>query len=126
MLTRNDVSAKITTADNASETPDLSVQFYCASEETALAEPIVFHWFLSTDATAQTLCTDSTDVTEIAIKANGAILVEDSTNVMGVTITEATGLADFTITVADGRNVVLNVVMPNGKLLQSEVLTWDS
>jgi len=126
MLTRNDVSAKITTVDNASATPDLSVQFYAASEETALAEPIVFHWFLSKDATAQALVADTTDTTDIVIKTNGTILVEDVTDVMGVAITEATGLADFTITVVDGKTAVLNVVMPNGKLLQSEVLTWAS
>jgi len=126
MLTRDNISCKITVADNTTETPDVSVQFYGGSEETALAEAVVFQWFLTTDATAQVLSTDGTDTSEIAIETNGAILVEDVTDVLGVAITEATGLADFTVTVVTAKQAVLNVVMPNGKLEQSDVMTYTA
>lgn len=125
MLTRDNVDAVITVVDNATETPDVSVQFSGGAEQ-ALAEPVVFHWFLTTDAGAQTLVTDGVDTSEIAIKTNGVILVEDVADVMGVAITEATGLADFTITVVTTKQAVLNVVLPNGKLVQSDVLTYTA
>jgi len=125
MLTRDGISCVITVADNTTATPDVSVQFYGASEE-ALAEPVAFEWFLTTDAGAQTLCTDGTDTSEIAIKTNGAILVEDVADVMGQAITEATGLADFTVTVVTTKQAVLNVVLPNGKLAQSDVMTYTA
>jgi len=125
MNTRNDISAVITVADNTTETPDVSVQFYGGSE-TTLSEAVTFHWFLTTDAGAQTLCTDSTDTSEIAIKTNGTILVEDVADVMGVAVSEATGLADFVVTVVTEKQAVFNVVMPNGKLAQSDVMTYTA
>jgi len=125
MLTRDNITATVTVADNTTMTPDVSVQFYGGSEET-YTDYVVFTWFLTTDATAQTLVTDGTDTSEITIKTNGAILVEDVTDVMGRTVTEATGLADFTITVASGKQAVLNVVLPNGKLAQSDVMTYTT
>jgi len=125
MNTRNDISAVITVADNTTVTPEVSVQFYGRSE-TALAEAVTFHWFLTTDAGAQTLCTDSTDTSEIAIKTNGTILVEDVADVMGVAVSKATGLADFVVTVVTEKQAVFNVVMPNGKLAQSDVMTYTA
>ena len=126
MLTRDNISCTITVTDNTTETPDVAVQSYGGCEQVALAEPVVFHWFLTTDATAQTLSTDGTDTSEIAIKTNGAILVEDVADVMGVAITEATGLADFTVTVVTTKQAVLNVVLPSGKLEQSDVMTYTA
>lgn len=125
MKTRDNVSAVITVTDNATETPDVSIQFYGISEQ-ALAEPVVFHWFLTTDAGAQTLCADATDTSEIVIKTNGTILVEDVADIMGVAITEATGLVDFTVTIVTTKQAVLNVVMPNGELVQSDVMTYTA
>ena len=125
MLTRDGISCVITVADSTTETPDVSVQFYGAAEE-ALAEPVAFEWFMTTDAGAQTLVTDSTDTSEIAIKTNGAILVEDVAGVMGQAITEATGLADFTVTIVTTKQAVLNVVLPNGRLAQSDVMTYTA
>jgi len=125
MLTRDNVTCTVTVADNTTATPDVSVQFYGGAEE-ALAQPVVFHYFLTTDATAQVLCTDSTDTSDITIKTNGAILVEDVADVMGVAITEATGLADFTVTVVTTKQAVLNIVLPNGKLVQSDVMTYTA
>jgi len=45
---------------------------------------------------------------------------------MGQAITEATGLADFTVTVVTTKQAVLNVVLPNGKLAQSDVMTYTA
>ena len=124
MLTRDNITCTITVTDNTTETPDVSVQFTGPSEEN-LAEPVAFEWFLTTDAGAQTLCTDSTDTSEIAIKTNGAILVEDVADVMGQAITEATGLADFTVTIVTAKQAVLNVVVA-GRLIQSDVMTYTA
>lgn len=125
MLTRDGISAVVTTTDNTTETADVSIQFSGGSE-TALEEPVVFHWFLSKDATAQTLCADSTDTSEIAIKANGVILVEDVADIMGVAVSEATGLVDFTVTIVTAKQAVLNIVLPNGKLAQSAVMSYTA
>jgi len=125
MLTRDGISAVVTTTDNTSETADVSIQFYGASEEK-LAEPVVIQWFLTTDAGAQTLATDATDISEIAIKTNGAILCEHTTDVIGMAVTEATGLIDFTVTVVTTKQAVLNIVLPNGKLAQSAVMSYTA
>lgn len=125
MLTRDNVTCVITVADNATETPDVSVQFK-GGDEGNVSEPVVFTWFLSVDETAQALAVDTTDISEIAILTNGTILTELETDVMGVAITEDDGLADFTVTIVTTKQAVLNVVLPNGKLVQSDVMTYTA
>lgn len=124
MLTREQLYPVITVADNTTETPDVTVQFKNGSEENH-AGLVMFDFFLTTDAGAQTLVTDGTDTSEIAIKTNGVILVEHTADVMGKAITEATGLADFTITIVTTKQAVLNIVV-NGRVYQSDVMTYTA
>lgn len=125
MLTRDSVSCTLTVTDNATATPDIAIQFTGGSEE-AVKEPIVFDWMICLDANGQGLAADGTDTTEIAIGTDGTILVEDVADIMGRAISEADGDADFTVTVVDGKEVYFIVILPNGKLVASELLTWAS
>lgn len=125
MKTRDNVFCTVTVADNATATPDITVQFTGGSEQ-AVQEPIVFDWMIALDENGQGLAADGVDTTEIAIKTNGTILVEDVADIMGRAITEATGIADFTVTVVDGKTVYFIVILPNGKIVATEALTWSS
>ena len=108
-----DVSFTIT--DNATETIDLAIQFKDIAGND-IDHPVGAMVYITTDAYGQTLATNSTDISEIAIKTDGTILFEPSTNVMAYCVSESDGDLGLTITILTGKTVYVNVVMPNGEV----------
>jgi hypothetical protein len=108
-----DVSFTIT--DNATETPDVAIQFK-DSAGNDIDHPVAVMVYLSTDAYGQTLAVDSTDTSEIAIKTDGTILYEPAADIMVYCVSETDGDLGLTITVITTRTVYVNVVMPNGEV----------
>jgi hypothetical protein len=108
-----DVSFTIT--DNATETPDVVMQFK-DSAGNDIDHPVAVMVYLSTDAYGQTLAVDSTDTSEIAIKTDGTILYEPAADIMVYCVSETDGDLGLTITVITTRTVYVNVVMPNGEV----------
>ena len=120
------VDVEITVADNATATPDVSIQFVDIAGNN-ISHPVFCQVYLTTDAAGQTLAADGTDSTEIAIFTDGAILSEPVVDIMIACVSEADGLLGITPTVVDGKSVYINVVMPNGEVVtHPTVLTWAS
>ena len=104
-----------TVSDNDTTTPNIAMQFKDIAGND-INHPVVVIWYLSTDTAGQTLAVDGTDTTEIAIGTDGTILVELSTDIIALCVSEADGDLDLEVTVADGKTVYVNVVMPNGEV----------
>ncbi|MDV2988567.1 MAG: hypothetical protein P3T54_00175 [Dehalogenimonas sp.] len=82
-------------------------------------------FYLSKDSDGSSIAADTTDTTEIAILTDG-LLVENVTDISGWLISEADGDIGLTITVADGKTAYLVLIMPDGQLVISDVMTWAS
>lgn len=104
-----------TVKDNDTTTPNVAMQFKGVAGND-VSHPICVICYLSTDAAGQTLAIDGTDTTEIAIGTDGTILAEPATDIVLVCVSEADGDLDLEVTVANGKTVYFNVVMPNGEV----------
>ena len=84
-----------------------------------LATKVGLRFYLSSDAAGITPAT----VTTIAAGASGG--VTDATTSSGVLITTAAGLGIISLTAGTGAVTrYLNVIMPNGEIVTSSVITW--
>ncbi len=80
-------------------------------------------FYLSKNSDGSTLCADSTDTTEIAIATDG-LLVENVTDVAGWLISESDGDIGLTVTVASGKVAYLVLIMPDGRLVISDAMSY--
>ena len=120
------LDVEFTVTDNATETIDVVIQFL-DSAGNDIDHPVAAMVYITTDAHGQTLATNSTDISEIAIKTDGTILFEPSTNVMAYCVSETDGDLGLTITMLTGKTVYVNVVMPNGEVkTHSTALTYTA
>ena len=128
LLAFQPIDAEITVTNGAAGatagTDTVAIQFKGSNGED-IAEPVCVPWYLSTDSAGQTLATDSTDVTTNAIGTDGT-LIEISANVYGLLICEADGDADLALVIPTGKTVYLNLVMPSGRLITSDAITYTT
>ena len=110
------LDVSFTIEDNATSTPDVYMQFKDIAGND-IDHPVGAMVYITTDAYGQTLATDTSDISEIAIKTDGTILFEPSTNVMAYCVSETDGALGLTITVISTKTVYVNVVMPNGEVV---------
>jgi hypothetical protein len=126
LLAFQPIDAEITVTNGAAGatagTDTVAIQFNGANGE-AIAEAVCVPWYLSTDSAGQALATDSTDVTTWAIGTDGT-LVEIGANVYGLLISEADGDVDIAAVIPTGKTVYLNLVMPSGRLITSDAITY--
>lgn len=83
------------------------------------------HWYLSKNSDGSTVAATSTDVTSLAAGTDG-LVIETSSNVCGVAVSESDGDIDFTIVVPTGKTVYLVLVMPDGRLIISNIMTYTA
>ena len=105
-------------------TDTVAIQFKGSNGED-ITEAVCVPWYLSTDSAGQTIATDSTDVTTLAIGTDGT-LIELTDNLYGFLICEADGDADLAIVIPSGKSVYLNLVMPSGRLSTSDEITYTT
>jgi len=118
------ISATITVADGDTSTPDVTIQLTDIGGNAIQQSRAVFA-YLAKDAAGAEICADTTDTTEFVIKTNG-LFVETLADLAGFLVSEADGVIDVTITVVDGKTAYLVLVMPDGRLVISDVMTWAS
>lgn len=117
------VDATITITNAGSGGADTaSVQLLGENGEALNGVGAVF-CYLTKNADGSTVVTDSTDTSEIVIKTNG-LYVEEVADVGGWLISESNGLIDLTITVITAHTAYLVLVMPDGRLVISSVMTY--
>ena len=84
--------------------------------------------YLSKDAAGATMCLDGTDTTSLAAGTDG-VMVEEAgyaTAVSGHFVSEADGDIDITAIVLTTKTMYLNVVLPNGRLVTSAIMTYTA
>ena len=117
------VSCTITNASTAAAgaAAEFSVQFK-DSAGANVSKAITFDYYLSTDSAGQTLASAGE---EIADGGAGALLHEYTANLSGKYLSTAAGLAEVDVT-ETGIALYFNVIMPDGSVTTSSVLTWAS
>ena len=128
LLAYQPIDVEITVTNGAAGatagTDTVAIQFKGANGED-IAEPVTVIWRMTTDAYGQTLATTSTDITTLAIGTDGT-LEEISSNVYGFTTSERDGDVDLAIVIPSGKTVYLCLVMPSGRLVISDAITYST
>lgn len=126
LLAYQPIDAEITVTNGAAGvnagTDTVAIQFKGANGEDA-TEPISVPWYLSTQDDGSDKATDSTDVTSLAIGTDG-LLIELSSNVVGIMVSESDGDVDLALVIPSGKTVYLVLVMPSGMLVISDAITY--
>ena len=99
---------------------NVTVQFNDAAG-TAMATPVALPWYFATDAAGLDAMATAHDG-GVAIGTDGS-LIEQVANLSGLMISEADGDVDINITDAGAFTAYLVVVLPNGTLAISAVIT---
>lgn len=82
--------------------------------------------YLSKDATGDTLSVDTTDSTDMDILTDGTLIKEHTTDVVQTILSEADGDIGLTVVVANAKSVWVNVVLPNGRIVTSDEITYTA
>ena len=116
-----DAVATVAAKDTASIV-NASVQINESDNTTAVTEAIGFMLYLSSDSAGQTLATAPST---LAVGTDGTILVEHTANVVMSCISEADGDFDINITDTATAASFVNVLLPTGKIVTSDALSWS-
>ncbi len=87
----------------------------------ALTNKNVFDFYITTDADGLL----SSTVTSVALATHGIIETLVATKLYRL-ITEDNGIAAVTLTLAEATTRHLNVILPNGKVVTSKVITFTT
>jgi len=116
--------ATMTITQSASGTWAIVVQLL-GEDGIALTTDAMVAWYLSTDATGDTIAVTSTDVTSFAAGTDGTLLEDDvSGNIWGWMKSETDGDVDIDIVVPADKTVYLNLIMPDGRIVHSAIMTY--
>lgn len=115
--------ATIVVGADAGTTVAVTIQFTDAAGAD-MATPVAVPWYYATDALGLDAMTVAHDG-GTAIGVDGA-LIESVDNLSGLIISEADGDADIVATDAGAFTSYLVLVMPNGSLVVSAVMTHDA
>jgi hypothetical protein len=85
-------------------------------------------FYLSKNSDGSTICLDGTDTTSVTIGTDGLFpeIAGYATAVCGHVISESDGDIDMTIVVLTTKTVYLVLVMPNGQLVISAIMTYTA
>lgn len=85
-------------------------------------------FYLSKDSDGSTICVDATDTTSVTIGTDGLFpeIAGYATAVSGHLVSEADGDIDVTIVVLTTKTVYLVLVMPDGQLVISSIMTYTA
>ena len=118
------VDAVITVADAATQTPDVTIQLVDGAGND-LGESRAVFAYLAKDSAGATICADTTDTTEFVIGTDG-LFVESVTDIAGYLVSEDDGDIDVTITIVDTKQAYLVLVIPDGRLVISDQMSYSS
>jgi len=118
------VDAEMTVTDGTTETPDVSIQLVDGAGN-ALNESRAVFAYLAKDAAGAEICADGTDTSDFVIKTNG-LFVETLADIAGWLVSESDGVIDVTITIVTTKQAYLVLVMPDGRLVISDVMTYTA
>ena len=105
----------------ASSVVNVAVQYKDAAGAD-MAEPVSSFIYFSDDAAGQTLASVSVDT--LAIGTDGTILVAHTAGKAVTAVSETDGDLDFNCTKAAADTLYMQILMPDGTLKTSSVLTW--
>ena len=88
-----------------------------------MAYPAGVFCYLAKDSAGMEVVADQTDTTDITTLTDG-LWLETIADVAGMAISEADGDIGFTITVASGKHAYLVVVLPTGRLVVSDIMSY--
>jgi len=80
--------------------------------------------YLSTDLAGDTMAS-ATESAGLDILTDGTILVEQTADVLQTLKSESDGDIGLTVTLQSGKSVYLHVVLPNGRLITSTIMTYS-
>jgi hypothetical protein len=116
--------ATLTITQSASGTFAVAVQLLGENGD-ALTTDAMVGYYLSTDATGDTMAVTSTDVTSLGAGTDGTIMEDNvSGNVWGRMKSETDGDIDVDIVVPADKTVYLNLIMPDGHIVHSAIMTY--
>lgn len=114
--------ATITVGADAGTTVTVTIQFIDENGDD-MAVAVAVPWYLSSDAAGQAISTAHDG--GAAIGTDG-LLIEWTANVAGLLISEADGDADIVFTDSGAFTAYLNLVMPDGSIVTSDVITHEA
>lgn len=104
--------------ETAGDTLDVDLQFVDGYGQP-VTEKIAFQYYCSTTAAGDVV--DAAFPGDMAIQTDGTIIVEHTTDVVGLAVTEADGTLTFRFTGDTGGDATfLNVILPNGTVAVSD------
>jgi hypothetical protein len=115
------LGAVITVGAESTNVINCAIQVNKGITGSPVAEAIALPFYFSSDSSGQVPLTTAVDG-GIAIGTDGALL-EWTANISGLLITEADGDCDIDVTDAGAFTSYLNIVLPDGSLVTSAVLT---
>jgi len=117
----NKSTSTITVGTEASTVINVAVQFNDAKGD-ALTEPWAGNIYFSDDAAGQTLATTAIDT--VAVGTDGTVIKEVTAGKHYYVVSEADGDLDLNLTQNAADTLYMQVVMPDGRLKASAVITW--
>jgi len=119
--------AVITVGANTAGSFPIGIQLLGPNGKALTHSACVF-CYLAKDAAGATICVDATDTTSMAAGSDG-LMVEAAgyaTAVSGHFVSEDDGGIDITAIVLTTKTMYLVVVLPNGKLVISDIMTYTA
>lgn len=115
------IAAKFTIGTEAANAINVAVQLVDRENGNDVSERVAVGWYLASDANGDAV--SAAPQTGIAIGTDG-VLIEWTTNVSGIAISESDGDIDVTITDTGTPTFYLVLIAPDGKLYPSGAITF--
>lgn len=115
------VAAKFTIGTEAANAINVAVQLYDRNNGNEITERVALNWYLASNATGDAIASAPTG--GIAIGTDG-LLLEWTSNISGLVVSEADGDIDVTLTDTGTPTFYLVLVAPDGKLYPSAAITF--
>lgn len=115
------LDAVMTVGTEAANAINVAIQFVDRDNGNELGERVAVNWYLSSDANGDAVATAPDG--GAAIGTDG-VLIEWTANLSGLLISESDGDADVTLTESGAGTWYLVLVMPDGKLVVSDAITF--
>lgn len=116
------IDARMTVGVEASNVISVDVQLVDRLNGNTIGESVALNWYLSSSATGAAIAT-APDSGAALSNGYGA-LAEWTANVNGLVITNSNGRAIFTLSESSTGTWYLVLVMPDGKLMVSDAITF--
>jgi len=118
-----DLDASFSIGADAGTTIAVGIQFKDRLSGNVMGEAVAVPWYFSSDAAGQVIATAGSG--GVAIGTDG-FLIEWTADLSGLMISEADGDVDIVITEAGALDMYLNLVMPNGRIVTSSIISFSA